>query len=448
MAGIAGFAQKGMEAEVDRMLDVLVHRGTAGRTILQRKAGTIGMVWTDAQSDQIDDLQQQNAVQDYVADGHFARAEMRNGTLELERDRIGVSPLYIGRTAEGTLCFASEVKALQDFTTNVSEFPPGCRLSGDSWMSRPPIGTNQDSALLLGDCAKELRHRLESSVRRFVEGLDSVGVWLSGGLDSSTMASLARPHVKRLQTFAVGFSGAPDLEYAEKVAEFIASEHHEVTVTIENLLETLSDVIYHLESFDALLVRSSLTNYLVAQEAAKHVGCVLSGEGSDELFAGYAYLKSLKRTALANELVDITGRLHNTALQRVDRCASAHSTVAHTGFLDPRVVEYAFMIPSELKLRNGTEKWILRGAMADSLPQSVLARTKSKFWQGAGLGSAMAQFANERISDDEFRSEQKLPNGWLLNSKEELLYYRIFRKHFGGLSDLGWMGRTKGSPRA
>lgn len=173
---------------------------------------------------------------------------------------------------------------------------------------------------------------------------------------------------------------------------------------------------------------------------------VLSGEGGDELFAGYAYLKDIPPILLGEELVDITGRLHNTALQRVDRSASAHGTVAHVPFLDPDVVAYAICIPVEYKIRHHVEKWILRRALQGALPPAILDRPKAKFWEGAGVGDLMAHYAETHVTDADFCAEQTLPNGWRLNSKEEVLYYRLFRERFGELEDLGWMGRTKGAP--
>jgi len=296
------------------------------------------------------------------------------------------------------------------------------------------------------EMAKELRRRLETSVEKRIGGT-ATGSWLSGGLDSSAMAALARKHMDELHTFAAGVPGAPDLEYAREAAEFIGSNHHEAVVTLGDMLVALPEVIYHLESFDALLVRSSITNYLVAKLASDYVEEVFSGEGGDELFAGYEYIKSLDPAMLADELIDITKRLHNTALQRVDRSASAHGMVAHVGILDPDVVDYAHKIPAEYKLRNGVEKWIFRRAMDGELPERVLNRPKAKFWEGAGVGELLAQYADEHITDEEFAHERPLPNGWELNSKEELMYYRIFREHFGELEDLSWMGRTKGAPR-
>ena len=215
---------------------------------------------------------------------------------------------------------------------------------------------------------------------------------------------------------------------------------------MQNLLDALPDVIYHLESFDALLVRSSLTNYLVARQAGDFVPAVFSGEGGDELFAGYAYIRDMALDNVPGELIDITGRLHNTALQRVDRSAAAGGTVAYVPFADPDIVDYALRIPPDLKLHEGTEKWILRQAMADALPGNVLNRRKSKFWEGAGIGEVLAQHAEETVSDEDFARERSLANGWRIHTKEELMYYRIFREHFGEFASLDWMGRTKGAP--
>ena len=444
MAGIAGIARPGRRGHVERMLEVLRHRGPAGTAVLELDSATLGVAYTKLQAESA--AQPQGLVRDHAGPGHLAQAEVAEGRVVLTRDPIGVAPVYYGRTEDGALAFASEVKALLKVSRDTHVLPPGHRYDGARTEPlfrlepQPPLEAPPD------EIAAELRRRLEAAVTARLAG-EVAGSWLSGGLDSSAMAALARPHVRTLHTFAAGLPGAPDLEHAREAAHFIGSEHHEVVATFPDVLRALPKVIYHLESFDALLVRSSILNYLVAEAASQHVPTAFSGEGGDELFAGYDYLKSLAPEALADELIDITGRLHNTALQRVDRCAAAHALVPHVCFLDPNVVDYALRIPVELKLRDGVEKWILRQAMDGALPDRVLNRPKAKFWQGAGLGELLARHADEAVSDPDFRRERTLPNGWSLNSKEELLYYRVFREHFGELAQLDWMGRTKGVGR-
>jgi len=443
MAGIAGIAATGRRADVDRMLDRIAHRGKAGRKVLETEHATLGAVWPACQATAL--RSEQETVEDSAGWGHYARAQMMK-RLTLQRDPVGIAPLYYGRTAGGTLCFASEVKALRELAPDVHEMPPGHSYDGQvlepyyRLQEQPPFGDAPDAL------ARELLRRLSAAVSRRVKG-GTMGAWLSGGLDSSALSALASPQVGRLHTFASGLPGSSDLDYARQVARFIKSNHHEVVVSLDQFRSALPDVIYHLESFDALLVRSSVTNYLVAKAASDHVEEVFSGEGGDELFGGYNYLQSVVPVDLGSELIDITARLHNTALQRVDRCASAHGTVAHVCFLDPDVVHLALRIPAQLKLKDGIGKWILRRALDGLLPEQVLSRPKAKFWEGTGLGDQMAQYAEQQVTDADFARERTLANGLVLNTREELLYYRIFEERFGRVPDLTWMGRTKGAPR-
>lgn len=445
MSGIAGIARAGERKTVEAMLDRIAHRGPAGRGVIETENATLGVVWTKAQERAGDILRKKKTVYDGAGPGRFAFARDIFGGLCLERDPLGAAPLYHGPDRAGTLCFASEVKALLPLVGRVSELPPGCRLDNGSLVRYFTLQKEIPVADTPEATANNLKRVLSAAVEKCAGG-DTAGAWLSGGLDSSVLSALAKKHVSRLHTFASGFAGAPDLEYAREAARFIGSEHHEVVVDLDILLEALPSVIHHLESFDALLVRSSAANNLVAKRASEYVGAVFSGEGGDELFAGYEYIKSLDPSSIAGELVDIIGRLHNTALQRVDRSASAHGTVAWVPFVDPDVVTFALRIPSEYKLRGGIEKWILREAMAGELPESILRRNKAKFWEGAGVGDLLARHAEKLVTDDDFSRERILPNGWTINTKEELMYYRIFREHFGEMNDLDWMGRTKGAP--
>jgi asparagine synthase (glutamine-hydrolysing) len=445
MSGIAGITLPGQQGLVKSMVEKLAHRGPAGKAIVEGKTATLGAAWSRTQFAAGQSLLVQSHIaQDGMGHGHLALAE--GDVFLLKRDAIGVAPLYFGRK-DGNICFASEVKGLLAATRDVHELLPGHVFDGRE--SRPYFTLSKlphlaDSPEIL---ARELRRRLETAVQNRIEN-GEMGAWLSGGLDSSTFAALARPHVREFHTFVAGIAGAADLEFARIVAEHLGAQHHEVIVKLEDMLAALPDVIYNLESFDALLVRSSITNYLAAKRASDYVPAVFSGEGGDELFAGYDYLKSLDPSTLEDELIDITSRLHNTALQRVDRSASGNGIVAHVCFLDPEVFDFALRIPPEYKLRGGVEKWILRQAMAGALPDKVLNRPKAKFWQGAGVENLLETYANDRISDNEFERERHLENALTLNTKEELFYYRIFHEQFGDFDDLSWMGRTKGAPVA
>jgi asparagine synthase (glutamine-hydrolysing) len=442
MSGIVGIAKPGNHTAVKCMLDKIAYRGHSTK-ITETASATIGVTCTNHQP--VGTNPSQNSIWLCDDSGIENFMHIRGNKMKLKRDPLGVAPLYYGWTKDGLLCFASEVKGLLAVTRDVHELPPGHTFDGKYLKSYYQLRKLPMIKYPPKQIAKELHQKLESAVEKQINH-GAVGAWLSGGLDSSVMASLARPFSKSFHTFAAGMPGSPDIKYARIVANYIHSQHHEVIVQIDDLLKILPEVIYHLESFDAWLVRSSIMNYLVARLAAEYVYSVFSGEGGDELFAGYDYLKSIDPSRLSDELIDITSRLHNTALQRVDRCASAHGTEAHVGFLDPEVVEYAMRIPPKYKLHSGVEKWILRLSMAGNLPEVVLNRPKAKFWQGTGVQEVLAQYAQEKISDTDFINERTLENGWLLNTKEELLYYRIFRQYFGKVNNLSWMGRTKGAP--
>lgn len=446
MSGIAGIARPGKRQLVTKMLEKIAHRGGAGQEVMDNGTATMGMVWPETQAHLAEKMKEENAVCDQTENGHLALARIKDNDLVLMRDQLGVAPLYRGITGNGAVCFASEVKALIDVCPKIKEVPPGNKYINDSCKPYYELEVKQPLTESPEVIAVELKHRLNISVKKRIDMGGEIGAWLSGGLDSSTMCALANQYIDILPTFAAGVEGAPDLKYAREVAAFINADHHEIILNFDDMRNILPTVIYHLESFDALLVRSSITNYMVAKLASDYVEAVFSGEGGDELFAGYEYLKNLDLGKLPEELIDITGRLHNTALQRVDRSASAHGTIAHVGFLDPEVVEYALRIPAELKLHDGIEKWILRRAMDGMLPERVLERKKAKFWEGAGISELIAHYADGIITDRDFQSERLLANGLVLNSKEELLYYRIFKEHFGELHDLSWMGRSKGAP--
>jgi asparagine synthase (glutamine-hydrolysing) len=440
MGGIVGIAKPQNTTNVEQMLEKIAYRGRTTK-IVQTPLVTLGLTYSRKKSNEKKARMAGDPLEGF--EDHFVQEE--DDKVILKRDPLGVVPLYYGWSNDGLLCFASEVKGLLAITQDVHELPPGHTFDGQRLETYYQLQKLLEIKKEPDRIAKVLHKILAHIVERYAR-VGCVGAWISDGLDSGVIATLACPYIETFHTFAAGMRGSPDLKYARIVADHIKAEHHEVIVKIDDLLKVLPDVIYHLESFDAWLVRSSFKNFLVSQRAAQHVTSVLSGEGGDELFAGYGYLKSLNPPNLADELIGITSRLHNTALQRVDRCASAHGTDVFVGFLQPDVVDYALRIPARYKLHNGVEKWILRQDMADELPDAVLKCTKSKFWQGSGVQDLLARHAEVQISDADFSRERHLPNGWRLSSKEKLLYYRIFRERLGQLEDLSWVGRTKGMP--
>jgi asparagine synthase (glutamine-hydrolysing) len=378
--------------------------------------------------------------------GEFALALVEGERMFLARDRLGIRPLYYG-FKEGDLFFASEIKALVDLVDIVHEFPPGNFLSTNlgiyPYQPYFPNPVQLDGAT---PSAKQLADHLKEAVRRSLPQGVEVGVWLSGGVDSSVIAALARPYVDCLYTFSAGVEGAPDLEYARMVADHIGAEHHEMIYSLGEMVDVIEKVVFNLESFDAPLVHSSISNYLVSKIASDHVPFVLSGEGGDELFAGYAYQKACQgEVELTLSIQEAIASLHNTALQRVDRSASIHSCGVAAPFLDPDVVRFALAIPARWMIRGpqSTDKWPLRQGLADVLPEEVIWRGKSKFWQGSGTGELLSQYALEKVSDQDFLNGRDLCNGDQLNSKEEYLYYQIFRQHYGDKVALKEVGRTE-----
>ena len=440
MAGIIGIQGKNQSKIARAMLSKIMHRSKKDNIILLKNGFTIGIASNDLE-----------AMCGYVKNKDIFSVSKRedatsvalmDGRISLKRDKYGIDPLYYVLLEDNSIAFASEVKALIGFNSTIKELEPGYILEDLELKKYYELEKEEPLKLGVHDLNILLRETLLASINKRLTS-NTVGAWLSGGLDSSVISALLRPLVKELHTFSVGFPGSPDLRYARVVADYIGSKHHEKLVSFENIIRVLPDVIYHLESFDGLLVRSSLMNYLVAQLASEYVDEVFSGEGGDELFAGYQYIKELPQNKIEDELIEITKRLHNTALQRVDRCSNAFGTTAHVPFLDEEIVELAIRIPVEYKLHNGIEKWILRSAVEDDLPADVLWRTKSKFWEGSGMGEHFYSYAEGFITDSEFNSEKKIKCGWELNSKEEYMYYKIFKEHFGELDDLSWMGRTK-----
>jgi asparagine synthase (glutamine-hydrolysing) len=267
-----------------------------------------------------------------------------------------------------------------------------------------------------------------------------VGVFLSGGLDSSLIAAIAarwaKEHGGRLKTFAVGLEDSSDLLAARSVAQFLDTEHHERIYTPQELHDAVPHVVRSIEHFDPSLVRSSVPNFLLAEMTAKHVKVVLTGEGADELFAGYEYVHDIEDLdELHEELVRSLEALHNLNLQRTDRVTMAHGLEARVPFLDREMIALALRLHPERKTTGDgeMEKQLLREAFVGWIPDEVLWRVKEQFGDGSGAADVLTDELESEISDAEFEAERYAIDP-PLRTKEELAYYRIFSEHLPGVN--------------
>ena len=279
-----------------------------------------------------------------------------------------------------------------------------------------------------------------------------MGVSLSGGLDSSLVAAFAREGRDELNTFVVGVPGGDDLAASQDMAKYLGTRHHHYEYSFDEMVEVLPEVIYHLESFDAALVRSAIPNYFLAKLASQHVKVMLTGEGADELYAGYEYFNTFEDPeALQDEMETVTGNLHNTNLQRADRMSMAHGLEARVPFLDQEFVDFSLALPASWKMHGDdrAEKELLRKACKDVIPEDILNRPKKKFSDGAGSIDMLGEYANRKICDEEFVKHRNVRKGFTLRSKEELYYYQIFKDIFGeSLDVLHEVGRTRSVTKA
>jgi asparagine synthase (glutamine-hydrolysing) len=344
-------------------------------------------------------------------DGMFAFVLATPERIIAARDPLGIKPLFMARIGEG-LAFASELKAFDGLgLCEVETLDPGAMFDSidgsREWYRMPQGAAELEPGEDPEPIWRELRLVLEAAVLKWMVADVEVGAFLSGGLDSSVIAALAARAIDRpLKTFSVGTEGSPDLVAARDVAEYLGTDHYELVFTAGDLVRVLPHVIKHLESADIDLVRSALPTHFAATLARRHVKAVLTGEGADELFAGYAYHHAYagKPRALADEITRSLGTMHNINLQRVDRITMAQGLEARTPFLDRDLIDFAQSIPASLKMKiadeepqRTTEKWILRKACEDLLPPDVVWRKKAQFDEGSGtvevLNQALSQLA-------------------------------------------------------
>ena len=383
----------------------------------------------------------------------FALYDTQDDVYFIARDHMGIIPLYMGWDQEGTFYVASELKALEGVCTKIELFPPGHYfISADDapkqwytrdWMEYNAVKDNETSIRALHDA-------LAAAVRRQLMSDVPYGVLLSGGLDSSVTSALAKQFAAKrvesdgqqaawwpqLHSFSVGLEGSPDLAAAQKVADHIGTVHHEIKFTIQEGLDSIRDVIYHLETYDITTVRASTPMYLMAR-AIKALGIkmVLSGEGADELLGGYLYFhKAPTAKDFHDETVRKLDKLHQYDCLRANKSLAAWGIEGRVPFLDKEFMDVAMRINPQDKMINGErmEKWVIRKAFEEYLPHSVAWRQKEQFSDGVGYSwiDTLKSVVENAVSDEQmanahFRFPAQPPQ-----NKEEFYYRSIFEEHF------------------
>ena len=387
----------------------------------------------------------------------FALYDEEADDFLIARDPVGVIPLYIGKDAEGRVYCASELKALEGICATFEPFLPGHYLLGsEGVMKRWYRRDWEDYANVRNNPAdvRSLREALEAAVKRQLMSDVPYGVLLSGGLDSSIISAVAKKYsAKRIETgdraeawwpqlhsFAIGLKGAPDLQKARMVAAHIGTVHHEINYTLQEGLDALRDVIYHIETYDVTTVRASVPMFLLAR-VIKSMGIkmVLSGEGADEIFGGYLYFhKAPDAAAFHEETVRKLSRLHLYDCLRANKSLAAWGVEGRVPFLDKEFLDVAMRLNPQAKMCPGktVEKRILREAFADMLPEAVVWRQKEQFSDGVGYGwiDTLKKVSSEAVSDSQMaKARERFPVNPPRN-KEEFFYRSIFEELFPGES--------------
>lgn len=383
----------------------------------------------------------------------FAIYDAQKDAYFIARDHMGIIPLYIGWDINGTFYVASELKALEGVCSKIELFPPGHYMhSSDGemvrwyqrdWMDYNAVKENETSI-------QEIKDALEAAVHRQLMSDVPYGVLLSGGLDSSVTSAIAKKYAQKriesgdtsdawwpqLHSFSVGLEGSPDLAAAQKVADHIGTVHHEIKFTIQEGLDAIKDVVYNLETYDITTIRASTPMYLMAR-VIKSMGIkmVLSGEGADELFGGYLYFhKAPSAKDFHEETVRKLDKLHMYDCLRANKSLAAWGIEGRVPFLDKEFMDVAMRINPQDKMINGErmEKWVVRKAFEDYLPESVAWRQKEQFSDGVGYDwiDTLKEVVNEAVTDEQlanaaFRFPLQTPT-----SKEEFYYRSIFESHF------------------
>lgn len=379
----------------------------------------------------------------------FCMINETTGEYIIARDHAGIIPLYWGRDQFGALWVASEMKGLHDICTTFEDFPPGHvydSTTGKTVKWYNPKWHNESYIPSEPVVIEELRTALTESVQRHLMSDVPYGVLLSGGLDSSVISAISARLCSKnewcptIHSFSIGLKESPDLAAARKVAKFIGSIHHEFVFTIEEGLNALADVIYHLETYDVTTVRAATPMYLMSRKIkALGVKMVLSGEGADEMFGGYLYFhKAPSKEDMQAELSRKCKGLYKFDNLRANKSTSAWGVEARVPFLDRKFLDYVMdhIDPKDKMCGvNGggrMEKWILRKAFEGYLPEDMLWRQKEQFSDGVGYSwiDSIKENAASKVTDAQLaNAKHRFPHNPPA-TKEAYFVRQTFTKHF------------------
>lgn len=358
------------------------------------------------------------------------------------RDPIGIRPLYYGYLSDGASVFASEAKNLVGLCPEIMPFPPGHYYAGGKFVRYADLTTVESySPDDLETACSKIRDKLIKGVKKRLDADAPLGFLLSGGLDSSLVCAIAAKLLgKKIRTFAIGMDlDAIDLKYAKQVADFIGSEHTEVIMTRQQVLDTLEELISYLGTYDITTIRASLGMYLCCKAIHEltDVRVLMTGEISDELF-GYKYTDfAPSPEAFQQEAKKRVDELHMYDVLRADRCISVNSLEGRVPFGDLDFVKYVMSIDPKLKVNSyNMGKYLLRHAFEHDhiLPESILWRQKAAFSDAVGhsMVDDLKEYAEELYSDKEFEAGRARYDFATPFTKESLLYRDIFEKYYPG----------------
>ncbi|MDA8657450.1 asparagine synthase B [Flavobacteriaceae bacterium] len=383
----------------------------------------------------------------------FAIYDQERDEYFIARDHMGIIPLYMGWDGDGTFYVASELKALEGVCSKIELFPPGHYLHSSEgkpvkWYT--PDWTEYETVKDNPTSIEDLHDALADAVHRQLMSDVPYGVLLSGGLDSSITSALAKKFAAKriesgdtqtawwpqLHSFSVGLEGSPDLAAAQKVAEHIGTVHHEIKFTIQEGLDAIREVIYHLETYDITTIRASTPMFLMAR-AIKALGIkmVLSGEGADELFGGYLYFhKAPNAEEFHEETVRKLDKLHQYDCLRANKSLAAWGIEGRVPFLDKEFIEVAMRLNPKDKMitSDRMEKWVLRKAFESYLPESVAWRQKEQFSDGVGYSwiDTLKDLVEKEVTDEQMENAHFRFPAQTPQNKEEFYYRTIFESHF------------------